>query len=74
MQGIKLTGDAHWIINTEINKNYAFCDTYPDVLVVPSNFDASRLESVSNFRSRNRIPVCFKKNYFSNFEVLLLGP
>ncbi|CAF4628725.1 unnamed protein product [Rotaria sp. Silwood1] len=55
--GIQLNGDAHWIINAEINKNYTLCDTYPNVLVIPSNFDTSRLEQVVNFRSRNRIPV-----------------
>ncbi|CAF3504310.1 unnamed protein product [Rotaria sordida] len=55
--GIQLNGDAHWIINNEINQNYTFCDTYPDTLVLPSNFDISRLQSVANFRSRNRIPV-----------------
>ncbi|CAF2432659.1 unnamed protein product [Rotaria sp. Silwood2] len=55
--GIQSVGDAHWIINIEINKNYTFCDTYPHILVLPSNFATSRLDNVASFRSRNRIPV-----------------
>ncbi|CAF5090565.1 unnamed protein product, partial [Rotaria magnacalcarata] len=55
--GIQRTGDSHWKIDTEINKYYQFCDTYPDTIVIPSNFDASRLQFVATFRSRNRIPV-----------------
>ncbi len=57
MQGIEENGDSHWAINTEINQNYTLCDTYPDTLVLPSNFDASRLQNVAAFRSRNRLPV-----------------
>ncbi|CAF0884676.1 unnamed protein product, partial [Didymodactylos carnosus] len=49
--------DPHWTINADINKGYALCDTYPDILVLPSNFDASRLSRVAEFRSRTRIPV-----------------
>jgi len=55
--GIQQNGDSYWTINTEINKNYALCDTYPDILVLPSNFDTIRLQTVATFRSRNRIPV-----------------
>ncbi|CAF3657661.1 unnamed protein product [Rotaria socialis] len=55
--GIQRTGDSHWKIDTEINKYYQFCDTYPDTIVIPSNFEASRLQYVATFRSRNRIPV-----------------
>jgi hypothetical protein len=55
--GIQQNSDPHWTINAEINKNYALCDTYPDILVLPSSFDTSRLQRVADFRSRNRIPV-----------------
>jgi len=58
LKGIQQNGDPYWRINTEINKNYELCDTYPDILVLPSNFDESRLQNVAAFRSRNRIPVC----------------
>ncbi|CAF1504586.1 unnamed protein product [Adineta ricciae] len=55
--GIRRHGDAHWTINTEINQDYSLCDTYPDVLVLPANFDTSRFQQVAAFRSRNRLPV-----------------
>ncbi|UJR26804.1 hypothetical protein I4U23_008117 [Adineta vaga] len=55
--GIRRHGDPHWSINTEINKDYALCDTYPNVLVLPANFDSSRFQNVAAFRSRNRMPV-----------------
>lgn len=55
--GIQQNSDPHWTINAEINKNYALCDTYPDILVLPSSFDTAKLQRVADFRSRNRIPV-----------------
>ncbi|CAF5084570.1 unnamed protein product, partial [Rotaria magnacalcarata] len=55
--GIQQNSDPHWTINAEINKNYALCDTYPDIIVLPSSFDSTRLQRVADFRSRNRIPV-----------------
>jgi len=55
--GIQQNSDPHWTINADINKNYALCDTYPDILVLPSSFDTTRLQRVADFRSRNRIPV-----------------
>lgn len=50
--------DKNWTI-TDINESYHFCDTYPRVLVVPSEDLVSRavLKSVAAFRSRNRLPV-----------------
>ena len=56
-QGIREMNDPHWTINTQINRNYALCDTYPDTLVLPAKFDASRIGNVAAFRSRNRLPV-----------------
>jgi len=55
--GIQQNSDPHWTINAEINKNYALCDTYPDILVLPSSFDTAKLQRVADFRSRSRIPV-----------------
>lgn len=62
IQGIQQNSDPQWTINADINKNYALCDTYPDILVLPSYFDVSRLQRVADFRSRNRIPVREKKS------------
>ncbi|RWS24072.1 myotubularin-related protein 2-like protein, partial [Leptotrombidium deliense] len=42
---------------TKINENYEVCDTYPQVLVVPSAATDDELKSTANFRSRGRIPV-----------------
>jgi myotubularin-related protein 1/2 len=45
-----------WRIS-ELNENYAFCDTYPKWLVVPSSTSDEELKLIGEFRSRNRIPV-----------------
>ncbi|RWS30590.1 myotubularin-related protein 2-like protein [Leptotrombidium deliense] len=37
--------------------SYEVCDTYPQVLVVPSAATDDELKSTANFRSRGRIPV-----------------
>lgn len=42
---------------TDLNKNHTFCETYPALLVVPSSTSDKELELVSEFRSKNRIPV-----------------
>ena len=42
---------------TNINKNYAVCDSYPQVLAVPVMAKDELLEAVSAFRSRGRMPV-----------------
>lgn len=42
---------------TNLNQAYKFCDTYPSLLVVPTSTSDKELELVSEFRSKNRIPV-----------------
>lgn len=42
---------------TKVNQDYKFCDTYPNVFVVPHSSGDNELNLVSEFRSRNRIPV-----------------
>ncbi|CAI4227787.1 unnamed protein product [Auanema sp. JU1783] len=42
---------------TDINQNYAICDTYPNRLWVPTNATKNILEGSSKFRSRGRLPV-----------------
>ena len=42
---------------TSFNKNYAACDSYPQVLAVPSAAKDDLLAAVAEFRSRGRIPV-----------------
>ncbi|KAL3953505.1 hypothetical protein ACCO45_011461 [Purpureocillium lilacinum] len=56
-QGIsEKLADRGWRI-THINKDYAFCDTYPAFLVVPSKISDNVLKYAREFRSRNRVPV-----------------
>lgn len=42
---------------THLNNNYTFCETYPNLLVVPNSTSDKELELVSEFRSKNRLPV-----------------
>ncbi|XP_078494504.1 phosphatidylinositol-3,5-bisphosphate 3-phosphatase MTMR2-like [Ciona intestinalis] len=42
---------------TKANSKYELCDTYPQLLVVPSPASDDDLKQVSQFRSRSRIPV-----------------
>jgi len=42
---------------TNINKEYALCDSYPSVLAVPKRTSDQELIKVAEFRSRQRIPV-----------------
>lgn len=42
---------------TDINKDYAFCPTYPTKLVVPSRISDSTLAYAGKYRSKARIPA-----------------
>ncbi|XP_006457859.1 hypothetical protein AGABI2DRAFT_215827 [Agaricus bisporus var. bisporus H97] len=42
---------------TEVNKDYAFCPTYPAKLVVPTRISDTTLQYASKYRSKCRIPV-----------------
>lgn len=42
---------------TEINKDFALCETYPPFLIVPKNFTDENLSKCASFRSLNRFPV-----------------
>jgi len=45
-----------WIIS-KVNEKYNICDTYPQILALPSGIKNDELEEVAKFRSRGRIPV-----------------
>eukprot|EP00051_Salpingoeca_urceolata_P025349 m.452199 g.452199 ORF g.452199 m.452199 type:complete len:590 (+) comp20325_c4_seq4:86-1855(+) len=45
-----------WRIST-INSKYELCPTYPPLFAVPSNVGNDELASISQFRSRGRLPV-----------------
>ncbi|KAL3900636.1 MAG: hypothetical protein SGCHY_001199 [Lobulomycetales sp.] len=42
---------------SQINSNYAYCGSYPRVLVVPEKISDAVLKHIGNFRSKSRIPV-----------------
>ncbi|XP_041840776.1 myotubularin-related protein 1a isoform X2 [Melanotaenia boesemani] len=45
-----------WAIS-KINSSYELCDTYPSILVIPTNISEENLKQVALFRARHRIPV-----------------
>eukprot|EP01027_Heterolobosea_sp_BB2_P006605 GEZU01009959.1.p1 GENE.GEZU01009959.1~~GEZU01009959.1.p1 ORF type:complete len:339 (+),score=69.02 GEZU01009959.1:502-1518(+) len=45
-----------WRIS-DINKDFALCDTYPAKLVVPKSLSDQHLETAAKFRSRGRLPT-----------------
>nr|XP_055035841.1 myotubularin-related protein 1b isoform X4 [Misgurnus anguillicaudatus] len=45
-----------WIIS-KVNSNYEVCETYPALLVVPSNVTEDELKRVAAFRAKRRFPV-----------------
>ena len=56
-QGLEDSGrKLNWRI-TNINKDYSFSPTYPNVLVVPTGISDNVLNYAARYRSRARIPV-----------------
>lgn len=45
-----------WTIS-KINEKYGLCDTYPQILALPSGMQNEELFEVAKFRSRGRIPI-----------------
>jgi len=46
---------------TELNKNYAHCESYPSLLAVPTGISDEELKEIFAFRSKGRIPVvCYR--------------
>ena len=42
---------------SRINKKWALCETYPELLIVPSSVSDATLEGSADFRSKRRIPA-----------------
>ena len=42
---------------TTVNQEFGLCETYPQVLVVPSACSDDDIRSVAGFRSKGRLPV-----------------
>ncbi|XP_055085248.1 myotubularin-related protein 1a isoform X1 [Periophthalmus magnuspinnatus] len=45
-----------WTIS-KINSSYELCDTYPSILVIPTNISDEDIRRVALFRAKHRIPV-----------------
>nr|XP_020450592.1 myotubularin-related protein 2-like isoform X4 [Monopterus albus] len=45
-----------WTIS-KINSTYELCDTYPSILVIPTNITDEEVKRVAVFRAKNRFPV-----------------
>ena len=56
-QGIGSVGDGNLLRLSYINKDYTFCKTYPNVIVVPSNISDEQLQDIATFRVNARIPA-----------------
>lgn len=48
-----------WTIS-KINSTYELCDTYPSILVIPTNITDEDIKQVSGFRAKHRIPVSLR--------------
>ena len=48
-----------WTIS-KINSNHELCDTYPSILVIPTNITDEDIKRVALFRAKHRIPVCLR--------------
>lgn len=45
-----------WTIS-KVNSTYELCDTYPSMLVIPTNITDEDIKRVAAFRAKHRIPV-----------------
>lgn len=45
-----------WTIS-KMNSTYELCDTYPSILVIPTNITDEDIKRVAVFRAKHRIPV-----------------
>lgn len=45
-----------WTIS-KVNSTYELCDTYPSILVIPTNIADEDIKRVAAFRAKHRIPV-----------------
>lgn len=48
-----------WTIS-KMNSTYELCDTYPSILVIPTNITDEDVKRVAVFRAKHRIPVSMR--------------
>lgn len=51
-----------WTIS-KVNSTYELCDTYPSILVIPTNITDEDIKRVAVFRAKHRIPVSLRTTY-----------
>lgn len=56
-QGFNVRDEACKLRFCELNKGFALCPTYPEVLLVPRSITDEEIREASNFRTKNRFPV-----------------
>ena len=54
-QGVEFSDDKFCL--SSINNNYELCETYPNILVIPTQFSNNELFQISKYRMKNRIPL-----------------
>uniref|UniRef100_A0A3Q2WV03 Myotubularin related protein 1a n=1 Tax=Haplochromis burtoni TaxID=8153 RepID=A0A3Q2WV03_HAPBU len=63
-----------WTIS-KINSTYELCDTYPSILVIPTNITDEDIKRVAVFRAKHRIPVSLSTDLrLCSLSQSLLGP
>lgn len=50
-----------WTIS-KMNSTYELCDTYPSILVIPTNITDEDIKRVAVFRAKHRIPVSLRRD------------
>lgn len=50
-----------WAIS-KMNSTYELCDTYPSILVIPTNITDEDIKRVAVFRAKHRIPVSLRSS------------
>lgn len=52
-----------WTIS-KMNSTYELCDTYPSILVIPTNITDEDIKRVAVFRAKHRIPVSLRTSHW----------
>ena len=66
-QGVEFS-DSKFCLSDK-NKDYSLCDTYPNLIVIPSVFNNDEITKVATYRTKNRFPIlsyCYNTNKNKN--------
>lgn len=62
-QGLDFKDQSVKLKESNLNKNFSLCATYPEYLVFPTNVGDQELKEASGYRTKNRLPTL---SYFYN--------